>query len=296
MSKWIEITITITLETQEAIINACWELGANGVVQSGSRLSETSEQVTAYWPTQTDIGQKVHQISILWDNLRDLGIAYGPCLITTQEICENKWDLVWKKAVQPVRISETLIVAPPWAQISCSEEVNIVRINPGTGFGTGNHETTQLCLRKLGKWLKTGDNVLDIGTGSGVLSIAAAILGASQVTAIDNDPMTLDNAIENVQVNDVVDRVNIFTGDVNHSEINGCYQIVISNIDYSSLTILLPKIICHLKNNGRLILSGVLSSETKIFEARLLDNDLAIVEHETQGEWWGVVVKKNNSD
>ena len=162
----------------------------------------------------------------------------------------------------------------------------MVRINPGTGFGTGGHETTQLCLRQLEKRIRPGDRVLDVGSGSGVLSIAAVLLGASQATGIDIDPETIGNALENARLNGVAGRVDLHAGRMDHPAVSGGYRVVVSNISAASLTAMLPGFAAHLHPSSELILSGLLIEEAGSFEAALASAGFSLIERETQGVWW----------
>jgi len=167
----------------------------------------------------------------------------------------------------------------------------VVRINPGTGFGTGGHETTQLCLRQLEKRIRPGDRVLDVGSGSGVLSIAAVLLGASRATGIDVDPETIGNARENARLNGVAGQVDVHAGRLDHPAVDGRYRIVVSNISAASLTAMLPGFTACLHPAGELILSGLLIEEAGAFEASLASGGFTLLERETQGLWWAGVAE-----
>lgn len=284
MRHWVEVTIDITPETEEAITNALWELGSDGVVQSADQSGPG--RLTGFWPDRPEVVDKVGRISRLWEALRDLGMAEGECRIETRRVSEDDWAGQWKTKVGPVQVSDGLLVAPPWSDVSRSDDLVVVRINPGAGFGTGGHESTQLCLRQLEKRIREGDRVLDVGSGSGVLSIAAALLGASRATAIDIDPETIGNALENAGLNGVAERVDVHTGRLDHPSITGRYRIIVSNIGAASLTAMLPGFSARLRPDGELILSGLLIEEAPAFESALEAHGLALLERESCGDWW----------
>ncbi|MXY97409.1 MAG: 50S ribosomal protein L11 methyltransferase [Gemmatimonadetes bacterium] len=316
MRHWVEVTLDISPETEEAIVNAFWELGSSGVLQSGGKRTGASDRVTGFWPDRPEVNEKLDRITRLWEALRNLGLAEGPCRISTRKVSEDDWAGKWKAQVGPVRVSQRLMVAPPWSEAPWSEapwsEVPrsgpspsdaprskphhsepprsdrplVVRINPGTGFGTGGHETTQLCLRQLEKRVRPGDRVLDVGSGSGVLAIAAVLLGASRATGIDIDPETLANARENARLNGVAGRVDVHAGRMDHPAVGGRYRVVISNISAASLTAMLPGFAACLHPTGELILSGLLIEEAGAFEAALTGGGFSLIERETMGLWW----------
>lgn len=289
MPHWVEVTVATTPASEEAIVNAFWELGSSGVLQSGNGpdgSAGASECVTGFWPDRPGVNEKLDRITRLWDELRSLGMADGACRIATRRVSEDDWAGKWKARVGPVQVSDRILVAPPWSEAAQSDGLLAVRINPGTGFGTGGHETTQLCLRQLEKRIRPGDRVLDVGSGSGVLSITAVLLGASRATGIDIDPETIGNALENTRLNGVADRVGVYAGRMDHPAVNGRYRIIVSNISAASLTALLPGFSDRLHPAGELILSGLLIEEAPSFEAMLRDRGFTLLERETRGVWW----------
>ncbi len=296
MRHWVEVTITVSSETEEAIVNAFWELGSSGVLQSGGGRTGASDRVTGFWPDRPGVDEKLDRIARLWEELRNLGMAEGPCRISSRMVSEDDWAGKWKAELGPVRVSEGLVVAPPWSKAPWPEAHRsgpsltgrplVVRINPGTGFGTGGHETTQLCLRQLEKRIRPGDRVLDVGSGSGVLAIASILLGATRATGIDIDSETLGNARENARLNGVADRVDVHAGRLDHPAVSGHYRVVVSNISAASLTDMLPGFAACLHPTGELILSGLLIEEAESFEAALAGGGFSLIERETMGEWW----------
>jgi len=286
MRYWVEVTIAVSPETEEAIVNAFWELGSGGVMQSGDGRTGASDRLTGFWPDRPGLDEKLHRIARLWEELRKLGMAKGPCRVSTRKVSEEDWSGKWKTLVGSVRVSERLMVAPPWSEASRPDRQIVVRINPGAGFGTGGHETTQLCLRQLEKRIRPGDQVLDVGSGSGVLAIAAVLLGASRATGIDIDPETIGNALENARLNGLEGRVDVHAGRMDHPAADGRYRVVVSNISAASLTALLPGFAAHLHPSGELILSGLLIEEAGAFEAALEDQGYSLLERETLGVWW----------
>ena len=167
----------------------------------------------------------------------------------------------------------------------------VVEIVPGLAFGTGEHETTQLCLRGLERNLKTGDRVLDTGTGSGILAIAAVKLGADCVVALEIDDMALESARENVERNKVADSIGLYEGSINHTSVTGTFNVIVSNTESRTIRSLLSGFHALLKRDGVLILSGILREESAAVAAEVAAQGFAIFEDLADGEWWSCTAR-----
>jgi ribosomal protein L11 methyltransferase len=157
-------------------------------------------------------------------------------------------------------------------------------------FGTGHHETTRLALQMLAQALRAGDRVLDVGTGSGILSLVATRLGAGAVTGVDTDPLAVENACENLALNRLEGRVKFYRGAV--SEVDGLFDLVVANIIRSVLVPMLPALKARLRGSGRLILGGVLDREETAFLGAVEAAGLAVEEVRHDGEWVGILAVK----
>ena len=149
-----------------------------------------------------------------WPSFRTSGLDPGPAEVSCRIVSEESWEHAWKKYYKPVRVTERLIVCPVWEKADPGQGGTVIRLDPGMAFGTGTHATTQMCLRLLEKHLRPGDRVIDVGCGSGILSIAAAKLGAGSVLAVDLDEVAVRKTRENAGLNGVQDRVSVRTGDL----------------------------------------------------------------------------------
>ena len=196
--RWTGIAIGApTTETEEAVVSLMLEAGCAGVALSGEG---ESRQVTSYLPAIDQDTHRLTQISAALSMLPAIGI-YDAGTPVISEIDEEDWANSWKAYFKPLRIGRRLVVSPPWETPELSERDILITIDPGMAFGTGTHATTQMCLVLLEDYLKPGNSVADIGTGSGILSIAAEKLGASTLTAGDNDPLAVKIAVENAMIN-----------------------------------------------------------------------------------------------
>lgn len=197
--KWSEISIHTTQEAVEAISNILHEAGAGGVViedpfdltkERDTQFGEIYELnpddypeegvvIKAYLPVNSFLGETVEAIKEAINNLMLYNIDVGRNKVTISEVNEEEWATAWKKYYNPVKISERFTIVPTWETYErVSTDELIIELDPGMAFGTGTHPTTVMCIQALEKCVQSGDTVIDVGTGSGILSIAAAMLGA----------------------------------------------------------------------------------------------------------------------
>lgn len=287
---WVEVSVGVTPEAEEAVSNLFWELGSNGVIHREHKPSGTVEAIVGFLPEDAELDDKIDRVRALWNELAELGLVSGECRIETGAVPVDDWTTSWQKRFEPIRVSDRLIIAPPW-DVPVDADAQVVVIEPGMAFGTGEHETTQLCLRMLENEVQADDRILDIGSGSGILSIAAVFLGARSAVAVDIDEETIENARDNIQRNGVADRVQAYAGQVDHPKVAGPYRLIVSNIDAQTLTSLLSSFSALLAVDGVLLLSGILISEAPALETNLDRHGFLIKEQFTQGEWWGGMVK-----
>ncbi len=283
---WTQIDVVTASEASEAIANLFWETGANGVCITDNDDSTT---ITAFLPNDDLIGDRVFRLRQLLAELKGYGIQTGRAEIQLTSLEDEDWAHTWRSAFPPQRIGERWLVAPSWEQITPAPHDRLIVLDPGMAFGTGYHPTTKLVLCLMEEVMYDGESVLDLGTGSGILAIAASQLGAASVTATDIDEQSLKIAQENARKNNVAQLIewkqgNLFEG------IHGQYDLILANI----LTkVLLPMISgCRpfLRPNGRLILSGILRQEDKTIRRALNAANLKCLETRTMDEWMAYLV------
>lgn len=286
MRDWVEVCIAVTPETEEAMANALFEMGSEGVVQTQDSTPDMAGLLTGYLPDDEGFEAKKQALQTLWDELCQLGLASHPLRLTVRPIPVSEWADAWRKWFTPIRVSDRITVTPSDMVVERTEDEIVIRINPGMAFGTGGHETTKLCLRALEREIKPGDRVLDVGTGSAILAIAATRLGAASATGIDIDPETIENACENIGLNGVEDRVEVYTGDIGHPEVRGPYRVIVSNIDVRTLSSAIDRMARLLTSDGVMILSGILIAESQLLIDALQQAGATVENQETLGEWW----------
>lgn len=208
-------------------------------------------------------------------------------MMDVREVPAQNWNAAWEASITPVLV-EPFLITPTWRPIpDPPEDLHVLEINPKMSFGTGHHETTRLMLRLMPDHVPAGARVLDAGSGTGVLAIAAARLGAAHVVAFDMDPGTEENIHENVTRNAVVDRVETFIGTLAKAP-TGLYDVVLANINLNTLIAYLPGFVERLAPGGHLLLSGLLSTDRDAMREATARFPLTESADATEGTWWAV--------
>lgn len=230
MDKWQELTIEVNREVEEAASNILIESGSQGVaiddsadyLENADRFGELYPEVeqvetvkiTAYYPESADIEAITKQVNERLAELTDFGLETGDIHLATQELVEEDWAENWKKYYEPARITHDLTIVPSWTDYEASVGEKIIKLDPGMAFGTGTHPTTKMSLFALEQVLRGGETVIDVGTGSGVLSIASSLLGAKEIYAYDLDDVAVRVAQENIDMNPGMENIHVAAGDL----------------------------------------------------------------------------------
>lgn len=204
-------------------------------------------------------------------------------------IADQNWKESWKASFKPILISNQIAILPPWENIQHFDQIHKIVINPGMAFGTGQHETTRLCLEVMLNY-SIPDDVLDVGTGSGILAIAAKKLGAKFVLGNDLDPDCMRIAEENAEVNHTANIKFVNVPIENIEEKN--FGMILANIESKPLKLVVPSICEHAKTNGIIILSGILTSEMEEFKEFMLNQKVSFASSQVMGDWCALVYKK----
>ena len=225
--------------------------------------------------------------------LKNDGFDAGTLTMELQNVADEDWSENWKKYYKPFRIGSHLVVKPTWERYDLQPGDVLVELDPGMAFGTGTHETTNMCMELLEKHLTDGVAVMDVGTGSGILAIAAAKLGAQDVLAIDIDPDAVKVAKENVAHNGVEKQVRVVQGDLVKSEALPC-QLAVANIVADAICMLCGPLTRHL--NGLLICSGIIKEREDDVLAATKAAGYTVVDRLTKGEWVALCLRTGNAD
>lgn len=279
---WHALDLVLAARASEAVEYGLMEAGALGTEVSGEDAEHL--RVVAYFdaPPETE---RVH--ACVNEALRIYGLQAADVReMRPREVEETDWLAEWKKSWRPVEVGGRFLIAPPWSEIDEAQARIIIRVEPGMAFGTGTHETTQLCLVAIEKHFG-GASFLDVGTGTGILAIAAAKLDPrARITACDTDPLAVSVAEENARRNGVGDRIEFRTGSVGDATASA--DVVCANLTADVIVPLLPALLgatCR-----RLILSGILATQESDVASRLGELGHADVEVTRAGEWVAIVV------
>ncbi|NWG03887.1 MAG: 50S ribosomal protein L11 methyltransferase [Syntrophaceae bacterium] len=290
MKRWLVIELYIPKGFGDSVSNFLMEQGAAGIeeLEGNSKW----ERLKTYF--QQD-GEEKKVLRNLHRYLKSLQkIIPGPPgpQMRTASILDQDWGENWKRFFKPVQVTPRFWVRPPWSKLRLKGDQKEIGITPGMAFGTGTHASTRLCIQALEERIKgKGLSVLDVGTGSGILSIVAAKLGAKEAMGIDIDERAVENARENVEKNRVSRMVKIKKGSI--GILRKKFDVVIANIDFKSLRRMKRPLLNHLKKQGDLILSGILGDEQEKLCQHYLENGLLrwIKTHQ-EGEWICLTFKK----
>ena len=247
-------------------------------------------RITFYLEDDQEGWNRLAQVRILLSALKKQHPEYAPLLLTMENVADEDWENNWKQFYKPMEIGERLLVVPEWEQTEDDTRVKLI-LNPGLTFGTGSHATTRLCLTALDRLIRGGEKVLDLGCGSGILSIAALRLGAARAFACDVDPTCVNVAYENAALNGVErDRYTVRAGDVTadrelQREFGGDYDVVVANIVADVIIALAPRVRPLLKAGGVFLCAGIIDDRAAEVKQKLLDAGWR-VEEERSSEGW----------
>jgi len=283
MRRWFVFTLLIPREFGDAISNFLIEQGTTGIEELDEGLEW--KRLRSYILQNGKERRVLRSLHQYLKSLQNLFPEISRTQIEATSIVEQDWSGSWKKFFKPVQLTSRLVIKPPWSQIRLKKGQVSIDITPGMAFGTGIHATTKLSLQALEKRLRKRNlSVLDVGTGSGILSIAGAKLGAREVWGLDIDRVAVKVARENVRGNRLDDIVKIRKRRI--GEIRRRFDLVVANIDLRYLRKMRWPLIRHLKSRGFLILSGILEEEREKFLQHYLETGNFQWVKVTQEEEW----------
>jgi ribosomal protein L11 methyltransferase len=284
---WVEISLPVNDTIEDAITNFLFELGAVGCQAQG-------EVLRGYFLSEEWSDQKSLQFCDYLKQIYQLGFSLETDQFEIQKIENQDWNAEWKKSYKPIEIGGRFIIKPSWIKQKQDTSKEVIEIDPQMAFGTGTHATTQLVLELLLEIQQPPRTILDIGTGTGILAIAAARLFDSKIYVFDNDFTAVSTAQQNFVNNNVVEKIELFCGEnINLNKVR--FDLILANINRSIIIQLLPEISEALIPNGKAIFSGILNDEKEQVLGKLNFYSLGLISELKMDEWVGFVVEKLGS-
>ncbi len=317
---WIKVTIYTTAAGIEPVSAALTELGITGLeiedeAEFNSFLDETSEfwdyvdedlrkrmqgetRVISYICDDVSGRELFKDMETVISKLRRADGAYGRLAVETEKIKTEDWANAWRQYFHAMEIGERLYIKPQWETGTAPDGRVVFNINPGMSFGTGSHETTQLCLEQLEKYVTNGCRMLDLGCGSGILSVVSLLLGAAEAVAVDIDPNCVDTAYENADMNNI-DRArytvisgNVLTDDgVKEVISKNKYEVVAANIVADVIIGLAPAARMYMAEGGTFIASGIIDGRQDEVASALSAQGFTVINKQRRKDWWAIVCK-----
>jgi ribosomal protein L11 methyltransferase len=316
MTEWKEFSVAINSEAAEAVSSIFTELGSSGVSISDRNdflhmpeygkdtLWELNEEdfpedgviIKGYFTEHDDLDQIREDLTQQVKQLETFGIQITHLDITVSDVKEEDWSNAWKKYYHPVNITRFLTIVPQWETYEKRfDDERIVYLDPGLAFGTGTHPTTQLCIQALETCVFPEAKLFDVGTGSGVLSIAADLYGAKEVRAYDLDEVAVTSARDNIKLNQLEDAIDVQANNL-LKDVSDKADIIVANILTEVILPFIPDAYAHLEDDGLFITSGIILDKKDEVIDSLIRHDFEILQVNQMKDWIAVIAKKTKKE
>ena len=321
--EWIEAKITTTAEGIEPLTGILYDLGISGIIISDKddfaqflennrkywdyvdeeleKLKDAESSITFYLSDDAVGAESLISVKNAVGVLKasDESGEYGSLSVIVTNVKDEDWSENWKKYFHPLPLGEKVLIVPEWEQENLNNPENrtVFTINPGMSFGTGSHESTQMCIEEIEKVVKAGDKILDLGCGSGILSVIALLLGAEKAVAVDIDDKAVEVAFSNLKLNKLSEeRLVGYAGDITsdiplRDKIGGDYEIVVANIVSDVIIALAPFIRGFMKNGATFICSGIINERQGEVKEALENAGLICENVRVRNEWSAIICK-----
>jgi ribosomal protein L11 methyltransferase len=310
--KWAEFSIHTTQAAVEPVCHILHQSGASGVViedpsdlvkdwdleygkvyeLSPDDYPEEGVIVKAYFPVNSFLNETIEETKGEINGLTAHQIDLGKNKVIVSEVDEEDWATAWKKYYHPIKVSNQITIIPTWEEYTPNEGEMIIELDPGMAFGTGTHPTTILSIQAIEKTITAGDRVLDVGTGSGVLAIAAAKLAAKKVDAYDLDDVAVTSAIGNVELNQATAIINVKQNDLVKGVEPESYDLVVANILAEIITSFTDDVFSILRPGGTYVTSGIIQRKKQDVKDALTTSGFLITEITEMEDWVAITAVK----
>lgn len=312
--NWIELVVHTTTVGSDWVSDCLMELGATGtMIEDKADIPDPSKPhgiweiidpkllddmpedvlVHAWFVPDSSFPSILSGLQGRLDAIRQERADFGSLLTDTRTVSEDSWAEVWKKYYKPFYAGDHLVIKPTWEDFSPAPGDRVIEIDPGMAFGSGTHETTGMCISLLEETVRGGERIIDVGTGSGILAIAAALLGAGHVLAVDIDPDAVRVASENVAHNHVENVVTVLEGDLLKDVPDTC-EICVANIISDIIISFAAPLKEHILPGGLFICSGIVNVREEEVRQALLAAGFEILKTEHKGEWTAFLSRRND--
>ncbi len=317
---WIKTTVTTTAEGIDPVSGRLLELGINGIeISDKDDFIEFLENNRKYWDYVDEELEKlkdadtkitfylscgaagIEQLNAVKASLAELKAldadgVYGSLEISTDNVKDEDWSEIWKQYFHPIPVGKKILICPAWETPKNTDGRTVFTVNPGLSFGTGSHPSTRFCLEEIEENLKPGDSMLDLGCGSGILSVTALLLGASSAVAVDIDSNATDVAHSNLKLNKLTDEnYKTYTGDItSDKELRdklGTHNLVVANIVADVIIAIAPYVRGFMNSGATFICSGIILERLDEVKAALTKNGLNITKVKCDDDWAAITAK-----
>ena len=314
MNDWMQVKVLTTTAGADLVSEILLEAGSEGtMIEDRNDVFENQRpegqwdiidpaiadrigedvKVTGYYPIDENRNNVISSIASALGRLRALttDVDLGKLEMQVQGFENEDWSESWKKSFKPIRLGDHIVICPGWLEYEKQPDDKVIEIDPGMAFGTGTHETTGMCAALIEKYVQPGQRVIDIGTGSGILAIVAAHMGAKEVLATDLDAVAVRVAAENAALNGFGDKIDCRCGDLlDVVDVSG--DVVIANIIADVILMLAKPVRERIVPNGVFICSGIAIDRREDVRRALLENDYEILDEPVKGEWAAFAARK----
>ena len=314
MNDWMQVKVLTTTAGADLVSEILLEAGSEGtMIEDRNDVFENQRpegqwdiidpaiadrigedvKVTGYYPIDENRNNVISSIASALGRLQALtpDVDLGKLEMQVQGFENEDWSESWKKSFKPIRLGNHIVICPGWLEYEKQPDDKVIEIDPGMAFGTGTHETTGMCAALIEKYVQPGQRVIDIGTGSGILAIVAAHMGAKEVLATDLDAVAVRVAAENAVLNGFGDKIDCRCGDLlDVVDVSG--DVVIANIIADVILMLAKPVRERIVPNGVFICSGIAIDRREDVRRALLENDYEILDEPVKGEWAAFAARK----
>ncbi len=309
--KYVELQVITTTEASDAVSEILYSEGASGVLIEDPndfnalnknekswdyiedqliKLIGEDTKVKGYFLQEEFNETVLKSIVDRIGKLEEFGLSKGKGTVSTREVSDEDWVNAWKKYYKPAKVGEMVVIKPTWEEYKAKADEVVIELDPGMAFGTGTHETTIMCVKLLEKYIKSGSTVFDVGCGSGILGITAAMLGAEKVVCVDIEEVSCRVSRENAEMNKVAEKVDVRCGNL-LDVVSGKADVIIANIIADIIILFSEDAMSFLTKGGIFISSGIIRDRRDEVLRKLRAEGFNILEVMEMGEWCAIAAE-----